>query len=65
MLANTINTTTTVNSIDLAKDIEKLFNLELHSLYQLPVAMQLAIVAKARNADLARLARHNVETEVH
>jgi hypothetical protein len=55
--ANTTNTSKTVNSIDLAQDIEKLFSLDLRSLYLLPIATQLAIIRKARYAaDLPRIA---------
>ena len=56
MLANTTQLKR-VNSIDLAKDIEKIFHLDLHSLYTLPTSVQMAILAKAGHRhDLPRIA---------
>jgi len=47
MLVKPSSTTKTVNSIDLAKVIEKLFHLDLAALYTLPLHAQLAILARA------------------
>jgi hypothetical protein len=53
-----------VNSIHLAQEIEKLFKLDLDTLYMLPKAVQLAIIAKlGHKADLPRIAAYN-ESEV-
>jgi len=39
-----------VNSIDLAKEIEVLFHLNIDAFHTLPVATQIAILAKAKHA---------------
>jgi len=43
-------TTTTVNSIHLAKEIEILFHLDLSAFHSLPMPAQIAILAKAKHA---------------
>lgn len=46
----------TVNSIHLAKEIEKFLSIKTCNLWKLPLHVQLAIIAKARNRDLANIA---------
>jgi hypothetical protein len=41
-----------ISAIELAKEIETLFHLDLPALYTLPLATQLAIIAKAGKRDL-------------
>jgi hypothetical protein len=50
MLVNTTTQRQRVTSIDLAKEIEVLFHLDLEAFYTLPVAAQIAILAKAKHA---------------
>jgi hypothetical protein len=56
MLANTTQTTVTndgcarhTSSIDLAREIETLFHLDVEAFHTLPVASQIAILAKAKH----------------